>query len=347
MSVDVHRHFHDELSHVKVRLLTMSGEAEAALGLAVEALLERDSEKAGRVIAGDRVIDAMEVEIEEQCVNLLALQQPMARDLRMLTSALKIANDLERVGDHAVNIAQSTERLLQTRPIAPEPEIVEMARLAREMLSDALEAFIRGDAAGGPGGLPEGRQGGRAHGSVFRILLTHMMEDPHTIGAGMELFLVSRNLERIADLATNIGEDVVFLVEGRSIKHHAEDRGEARESPAPMLRDRIGRIHHRGARTQDSGRIGNRRSLPQRTYFLNLASLIRKALQIKLQKCEGNCASTAIGEVYEVPKIPLSNSVAVLSSFILDFSSRIVPPNIRPRHQLQSHGSAIHIITEP
>ena len=105
MSVDVHRHFHDELSHVKVRLLTMSGEAEAALGLAVEALLERDSEKASRVIAGDRVIDAMEVEIEEQCINLLALQQPMARDLRMLTSALKIANDLERVGDHAVNIA--------------------------------------------------------------------------------------------------------------------------------------------------------------------------------------------------------------------------------------------------
>ena len=106
MSVDVHRHFHDELSHVKVRLLTMSGEAEAALGLAVEALLERDSDKAQRVIAGDRVIDAMEVEIEEQSINLLALQQPMARDLRMLTSALKIANDLERVGDHATNIAE-------------------------------------------------------------------------------------------------------------------------------------------------------------------------------------------------------------------------------------------------
>src|SRR5262249_35927124 len=149
MSVDVHRHFHDELSHVKVRLLTMSGEAEAALGLAVDALLERDDDKARRVINGDRVIDAMEMEIEEMCVNLLALQQPMARDLRMLTSALKIANDLERVGDHAVNIAQSAERLAQSRSIAPEPEIVEMARLARDMLSDALEAFIRGDAAAG------------------------------------------------------------------------------------------------------------------------------------------------------------------------------------------------------
>ena len=230
MSVDVHRHFHDELSHVKVRLLTMSGEAEAALGLAVEALLERDEDKARRVIVGDRVIDSMEVEIEEQCINLLALQQPMARDLRMLTSALKIANDLERVGDHAVNIAQSAERLSQARPITPEPEIIEMARLARDMLSDALEAFIRGDAAAGREVCLRDDKVDALHRSVFRILLTHMMEDPHMIGAGMELFLVSRNLERVADLATNIGEDVVFLVEGKSIKHHAEDRGEPRPS---------------------------------------------------------------------------------------------------------------------
>ena len=232
MSVDVHRHFHDELSHVKVRLLTMSGEAEAALGLAVEGLLERDEDKARRVIAGDRVIDSMEVEIEEQCINLLALQQPMARDLRMLTSALKIANDLERVGDHAVNIAQSAERLSQARPITPEPEIIEMARLARDMLSDALEAFIRGDAAAGREVCLRDDKVDALHRSVFRILLTHMMEDPHMIGAGMELFLVSRNLERVADLATNIGEDVVFLVEGKSIKYHAEDRGEPRPSGA-------------------------------------------------------------------------------------------------------------------
>ena len=222
MSLDVHRHFHDELSHVKVRLLTMSGEAEAALGLAVEALLERDPAKADRVIQGDRVIDAMEMEIEEMSVNLLALQQPMARDLRMLTSALKISNDLERVGDHAVNIAQSAERLSQARPIAPEPEIVEMARLAREMLSDALEAFIRGDAAAAREICLRDDKVDLLHNSVFRILLTHMMEDPHTIGAGMELFLVSRNLERVADLATNIAEDVVYLVEGSIIRHHPE-----------------------------------------------------------------------------------------------------------------------------
>jgi len=227
MSLENHRHFHDELNEVKTRLLTMSGEAEAALSAAVEALLQRDTHRAQGVIAGDRALNSLEIEIEEQCINLLALQQPMARDLRMLTSALKIANDLERVGDHAVNIAQSSLRLSDHRAIAPEPEIVEMARLARDMLSDALEAFIRGDARAGREVCRRDDKVDALHRSVFRILLTHMMEDPHMIGAGMELFLVSRNLERVADLATNIGEDVVFLVEGKSIKHHAEDRGDA------------------------------------------------------------------------------------------------------------------------
>lgn len=224
MSQEGHRHFHDELSRVKVRLLTMSGEAEAAVRSAVEALLERDADKARQVIRGDRVIDGMEVELEEQCVNLLALHQPMAKDLRMLMTVIKIANDLERVGDHAVNIAQSAERLAASRPITPEPEIVEMARLAREMLGDALEAFVRGDPAAGRAVCLRDDKVDALNRSMFRILLTHMMEDPHSVGAGMELLLVSRNLERIADLATNIGEDVVFLVEGKSIKHHAEDR---------------------------------------------------------------------------------------------------------------------------
>jgi phosphate transport system protein len=232
MTQETHRHFHDELSQVKARLLAMSGEAEAALGLAVEALLERDPERAERVTRNDRVIDAMEVEIEEHCINLLALQQPLARDLRTLTSALKIATDLERVGDHAVNIAQSAIRLAKTRPIAPEPELVEMARLTRAMLSDALEAFVRGDAQAARAVCQRDDKVDALHRSTFRILLTHMMEDPHTIGAGIELLLVSRNLERVADLATNIGEDVVFLVEGKSIKHRAEHGGPTEEPPA-------------------------------------------------------------------------------------------------------------------
>ncbi len=230
MSLENHRHFHDELNEVKTRLLTMSGEAEAALSAAVEALLQRDLERAHLVIAGDRTLNSLEIEIEEQCINLLALQQPMGRDLRMLTMALKIASDLERVGDHAVNIAQSAERLATSRPIAPEPEIIEMARLAQDMLSDALEAFIRGDSVAAREVCRRDDQVDALHRSLFRILLTHMMEDPHVIGASMELHLVSRNLERVADLATNIAEDVVFLVEGKSIKHHIEDEATPTEA---------------------------------------------------------------------------------------------------------------------
>jgi phosphate transport system protein len=219
-----HRHFHDELAELKVALLNMSGEAQAALAAAVEAVLQRDGDKASQVILGDKEIDQLELDVEETVIRLLATQQPMARDLRFLTAAMKISNDLERVGDHAVNIAQSAERLLASRPIVPEPELLEMARQARTMLADALDAFVRGDAQAGRAICRRDDSVDALHASMFRILLTHMMEDPHIIGTAMELFLVSRNLERVADLATNIAEDVVFLVEGKSIKHHAEER---------------------------------------------------------------------------------------------------------------------------
>jgi phosphate transport system protein len=229
MSGEAHRHFHDELSELKVKLLNMSGDAQAALAASVEALLQRDPAKAKLVVEGDRGVDHQELDIEETVIRLLATQQPMARDLRLLTAAMKIANDLERVGDHAVNIAQSAERLVETRPIVPEPELIEMARQARTMLADALDAFVRGDPRAGRAICRRDDAVDALHQSMFRILLTHMMEDPHVIGTAMELFLVSRNLERVADLATNIAEDVVFLVEGKTIKHHAEEeRGAGR-----------------------------------------------------------------------------------------------------------------------
>ena len=224
MSMATHRHFHDDLSALKGKLLTMSGEVQQALGTALEALLERDATKAAAVIAGDRAVDALELEIEDDVIRLLATQQPMAKDLRLLISAIKIANDLERVGDHAVNIAQSAERLIKERLVPPGPELVEMARQARKMLSDALDAFVRGDARVGREICRRDDSVDAINRSVFRIVLTHMAEDPHTISAGMELILVSRNLERVADLATNIAEDVVFLVEGKTITHHAEER---------------------------------------------------------------------------------------------------------------------------
>jgi phosphate transport system protein len=220
-----HRHFHDELTRLKDRLLQMSGQAQDALHRAVHAVLDREPAAAEKVIAEDAAIDALEVEIEEMVTNLLALHQPMARDLRLVLAALKISNDLERVGDHAVNISISAKRLVENRPITPEPELVEMGRVAAEMMSQALEAFVRGDAEAGRAVCRRDDYVDALHRSMFRILLTHMAEDPHTIGAAMELFLVSRNLERVADLATNIAEDVVFLVEGKTIKHGAEIRG--------------------------------------------------------------------------------------------------------------------------
>lgn len=219
------RHFHEDLADLKARLLEMSTLAEQLLRVAVEALHERDEEKAESVILGDRELDALEVEVDDACIQLLALQQPMAGDLRLITMAMKICNDLERVGDHAVNIAQTVKHLIASPPFARLPEIEEMARLASEMLSDALDHFVRGDSQGARDVWRRDDRVDALHNSVFRILLTHMMEDPRNIGPAMNYFLVSRNLERIADLATNIAEDVVFMVEGRMIKHMSRQEG--------------------------------------------------------------------------------------------------------------------------
>lgn len=219
------RHFHDQLAHLKQRLLDMSDLATSLLDLSVDALLNRDANMAEAVLAGDRDLDALELEVEDQAIGLLALQQPMARDLRFIIAAIKVSNDLERVGDHAVNIAQCSLRLASTTTIIkPDPEIAEMARRARKMLRDSLAAFVRADGALGREVCRADDEVDAMHNSVFRILVTHMMEDARTITPSLELLLVSRNLERVADLATNIGEDAVYLAEGKQIKHHAEDQ---------------------------------------------------------------------------------------------------------------------------
>ena len=226
------RHFHDQLQTLKERLLDMSARAEELIDLAVDSLLTRDKEKADAVIAGDREVDMMELECEQLAVSLLALQQPMGRDLRFIISAIKISSDLERVGDHAVNIAQATLRLIESKyAIAPGPEIDDMARRARQMLGDAMDAFVRAD---GPLGRAVCRRDDEVDAleeTVFRALLTRMMESPPVISSALQHLLVSRNLERVADLATNIAEDAVYLAEGKQIKHHFEDRDNA-EDPA-------------------------------------------------------------------------------------------------------------------
>ncbi|WP_309670729.1 phosphate signaling complex protein PhoU [Gemmatimonas sp.] len=228
-----YRHFHDELALLKQRLLDMSERAESLVALAVEALLERDRDKAIAVIEADEELDRLEVEAENQAIAMLALQQPMARDLRFLIGAIKVSSDLERVGDHAVNIAQCAVRLVDQRMPAPAlPALADMARRARAMLSDALDAFIRGDGA-------LGRAVGKAdddvdaqHEGIFRALLADMMGDPQTIAPSLELLLVSRNLERVADLATNIGEDAVYLAEGKQIRHRFDE-----DAPTPSSSD--------------------------------------------------------------------------------------------------------------
>ena len=221
MSPDVSfRHFHDQLAALNRLLLAMSERAEALIELSVDALLSKDHGKADAVIAGDRELDAMEVEIEAMALALLALQQPMARDLRFIVGAIKVTSDLERIGDHAVNIAQTAQRLVALRSaITPDPQIEDMARRARAMLSDAIDAFLRADGTLGRDVCARDDGVDALHESVFRILLTHMMADPRTINPSLEYLLVSRNLERVADLATNIGEDAVFLAEGKNIKH--------------------------------------------------------------------------------------------------------------------------------
>ncbi len=222
------RHFHEELDMLKQRLLDMSGKAEALLDLAIEALLRRDEGLAEAAIKADHEIDKLEVEVEDLAVSLLALQQPMARDLRFIVGAIKISSDLERVGDHAVNIAEATLRLIGAgkpgRLMSPTPEIPVMAKRARQMLGDSLRAFVRADGQMGRAVCAADDEVDELEESVFRVLLTHMMEHPSTISASLQLLLVSRNLERVADLATNIAEDAVFLAEGKQIKHHAEDR---------------------------------------------------------------------------------------------------------------------------
>ena len=220
------RHFHDQLTALNRRLLAMSEKAEALVELSVEALLAKDEGKAEAVITADRELDTMELELETAALELLALQQPMARDLRFIVSAIKVTSDLERVGDHAVNIAQAALRLISQRTdIIPDPEIEDMARRARAMLSDAIDAFLRGDGALGRDVCARDDQVDGLHESVFRILLTNMMADPRTINPSLEYLLVSRNLERVADLATNIGEDAVFLAEGKQIKHGGSSKG--------------------------------------------------------------------------------------------------------------------------
>ena len=216
------RHFQEELDQLKRRLLEMGGLAEEEVRLAIKGLVDRDTVLIDQALAGDEPVNAMHIEIDRRCFTLLALYQPMAADLRAIVAAVKINTDLERVGDLAVNIAEAAQRYLQLPPVKKLIDIPRMAAIAQTMLRDALDAFVRRDTTLAQQVLDEDDALDALKTQVFRELLTYMLQDPTTTEAALDLILISRHLERIGDHATNIAEDVIFIVSARDVRHHAD-----------------------------------------------------------------------------------------------------------------------------
>ena len=217
-------HFEDELQVLKQRLLGMGALVEDRVHQAVTALIERRLGLAEQIAGGDQEVNELQIEIDDRCLKLLALQQPMATDLRLITAAMKINADLERIGDQAVNIAQNVIKILPQPPLRPTIDIPRMAQITQSMTRDSLDAFVKKDAALARKVLKRDDEVDQLKDQVFRVLLTYMMADPGTIERALSLILISRNLERIADHATNIAEDVIFLVEAKDVRHHHEER---------------------------------------------------------------------------------------------------------------------------
>ena len=219
----VKEHFSEQLEDLRRNLILMGGEVERQIQRAIEALTEVDEKKAADVIAADTEIDRMEMVIEEQAVHLLALQQPVAVDLRFLVAALKINNDLERIGDHAVNIAEGAERLAGQKPFKPFIDINYMAEVAMSMLKQSLDAFVNRDASLARQVIKRDDILDDKNVSIIRELLTYMAEYPNLITYCLELISISKNLERVGDLASNICEDTIYMAEARWVKHHATE----------------------------------------------------------------------------------------------------------------------------
>lgn len=215
------RHFQEELEHLKERILAMGGLAEDRVRSAVEALVAGDSSSLDRIVGGDEPVNQLHVEIDGLAFRLLALYQPMASDLRVIVAALKINADLERVGDMAVNIAEAALRYLQHQPVKPLLDLPRMADIAQAMLRDALDAFVRRDTALAQSVLDRDDTLDSLKDQIFRELLTYMLQSPSVIEGALELILISRHLERIGDHATNIAEDIIFVVSARDVRHAA------------------------------------------------------------------------------------------------------------------------------
>jgi phosphate transport system protein len=218
------RHFDDELKEVKEKLLRMASLVEESIAQSIQGLKEERDGLPREVLAREDDINRLDVEVDGLGLKLLALQQPLATDLRLVSSILRIGRDLERMGDLAVNIAERTLEIIRQPRLKPLIDIPRMAEAAQAMVRDAVTAFIERDSALARAICRRDSEVDDLNNQVFRELLTYMMEDPSTITRAVDLILVGRNLERIADHATNIAEDVIYLVEGKTIKHHLEER---------------------------------------------------------------------------------------------------------------------------
>ncbi len=217
------RHFEKELESLQTTLIKMGSQAEEALRLSLHALMEHDVETARAVIDNDARINSLEIEIDNAIVDLLALRQPVAGDLRTILAAQKINNDLERIGDHAVNIAESA-LTLSARPTTESLlDLPRMAAIVRQMMHDALDAFIHRESSLGTKVLEQDDLIDELNRSMASQVVQLMKADQGTIEAGLDLLRVSRNLERVADLATNIAEEVIFIAHARVVKHHAAE----------------------------------------------------------------------------------------------------------------------------
>jgi phosphate transport system protein len=215
------RHFAQELEAVNQALLQMGGLVESSIHCSVQALQERDERLANRIIEDEPRINKMEMEIDSQVTRLLALQQPVAKDLRFLTSVLKINGDLERMGDLAVHIARRTLALIHRPAMKPLVDIPKMAYLAEDMLHKSLDAFVKQDAELAESVLPADNEVDDLRDKVFTELIHVMQTEPDNVPSALDLMFVARHLERTADHSTNIAEDVIFLVRGEDVRHHA------------------------------------------------------------------------------------------------------------------------------
>ncbi len=218
------RHFVEELEQLKTKLLEMGALVEAAIQRSISSVIQKDRSAAEEVFRSEARINEIEIDIDEFAINLLALQQPMAADLRLIVAALKINTDLERMGDLSVNIAQRAQSLMEEPVIKPMIDIPHIAGLVQSMVRKALDAFVTRDADLARSVLASDDAVDSLRTACYHELVSFMEKDPQNISQALDLLAVTRNLERIADHSTNIAEDVLFLVKGVDVRHHAEAR---------------------------------------------------------------------------------------------------------------------------